>query len=72
MSEVFGFIVMVLAVGGVVLNNRLNIACFYLWIVSNAISAGLHVHSGLWMMCVRDVIFLVLAIDGINKWGKRK
>ncbi|MBA7641204.1 hypothetical protein ES703_48880 [subsurface metagenome] len=36
MIEIFGSIAMVLAIWGVVLNNRLKIACFYLWLGSNA------------------------------------
>ena len=69
--EIFGFMVMVLAVFGVVLNNRMNIACFYVWMVSNAISAALHYDSGMMSMCARDVIFMVLAVDGVIRWRKK-
>lgn len=68
MIELFGAIATVLAVAGVLLNNRRRINCFYLWLISNAICAVLHACTGLWSLCIRDVIFFVLAIEGIYRW----
>jgi len=68
--EVFGVITAILAVSGVILNNRLKISCFYLWLVSNALSATLHGYVGLWSLVIRDVIFFGFAIEGVAKWWK--
>jgi len=70
-TEWIGAIATVLAVAGVVLNNRLNIWCFALWAVSNTLSAGLHVEANLWSLAARDVIFLVLAADGARRWSRK-
>ena len=71
MVETIGIIATVLAVAGVWLNNRQRIACFKLWIVSNALSLGIHCSTGIWTLAVRDVIFVCLAFEGIWLW-KRK
>jgi len=68
--EIFGLVSTVLAVGGVLLNNRLNILCFYLWIVSNAIFAVIHSQAGIWSLVLRDVVFIGLCIEGIVRWRK--
>lgn len=67
--EIFGSIASVLAVVGVVLNNRKMIKCFYLWIVSNFIFCLIHWDGGLWSLVVRDGIFIGLALEGIYRWG---
>ena len=72
MSELFGMVAMVLAVAGVVLNNRKLAACFYLWIVSNVISTGLHVEAELWSLVARDIILTLLAFEGIYKWKRKE
>lgn len=71
MMELFGSIATVLAIAGVVLNNRVNRRCFAIWFVSNAICAVLHIGVGLWSMVVRDAIFMVLCVDGWYRWRKR-
>ena len=38
--EIIGWIVTVIAVYGVLLNNRRRRACFAVWLVSNTLSAG--------------------------------
>lgn len=68
--EVVGSLAAILAVTGVVLNNRRRVACFYFWMASNLLSAGLHAHAGLVSMVVRDVVFTLLAIEGAIKWRK--
>jgi len=70
--ETFGSITMVLAIAGVVLNNRMDRRCFWFWIVSNAISCGLHIYTGLWSLAIRDAAFLILAFDGLRRWRGNK
>jgi len=69
--EIFGTIAMLLAVGGVLLNNRKMIACFPIWMVSSAISLGIHAATGVVMLAVRDGAFIVLAIEGWRRWKKK-
>ncbi len=72
MTEFFSVISSVLAITGVVLNNRLNITCFYLWIVSNVICAIIHAFSGLYVLAGKDLIFFLLAIHGLWSWSQKK
>lgn len=72
MIELIGTIATVLAVTGVVLNNRRLRVCFAVWLVSNALSLLIHVDAALWSLVVRDAIFLVLAVDGWIRWGKKR
>jgi len=72
MMEMMGWICGGIAVGGVVLNNYRMRSCFWLWMISNALSACLHAHAGIWSLAVRDVIFFVLAAQGFWLWGKKK
>jgi len=69
-AEVIGWIVTVVAVGGVLLNNRRVRWCFVLWMASNAASAALHLSAGMTALTVRDVIFLLLAVQGWVLWGR--
>lgn len=71
MIEIAGTIAMVLAVGGVLLNNRKMIACFPIWMVSNAICLGIHATTGVVMLAVRDAVFIALAIAGWRRWRKK-
>jgi len=70
MIQALGLIAGTLGVLGVVLNNRKLIACFALWLVSNGISCGIHVHAGLWTLALRDAVFFVLALDGWRRWRR--
>ena len=70
MIEILGLITLLISIGGVVQNNRLKISCFYLWLVSNAISAAIHAVVGPWSLVVRDIVFFILCIDGIRRWRK--
>jgi len=42
--------------------------CFKIWLVSNSLSLALHIAMGVWSLAIRDLIFLLLAIEGIFKW----
>ena len=74
MIEIAGGIVTVLAVAGVLFNNARRRECFGLWIVSNCLSAAVHMATAppMWSMAARDVIFLALAIAGWRQWGRQK
>ena len=68
--EAIGVVITVLAVVGAVLNNRRRRSCFWLWLVSNAPSLGVHVAVGLWALAARDAIFFILAIEGLRRWKR--
>ena len=70
MIETIGILTTTLAVAGVLTNNRRLRVCFLLWMVSNALTAGIHAYMGIYSLLIRDVIFFVLAIEGYIKWGK--
>ncbi len=71
MIELIGATATILAVSGVLLNNRKCIWCFAVWSVSNTLTAGLHADAGLWSLFARDVIFLALAADGAWRWSRK-
>ena len=70
MAETLGSIVAVIAIVGVVLNNRRNRACFVLWLGSNALSAGIHLSAGMLALTLRDVAFFALAVHGLLCWSR--
>ncbi len=70
-AEVLGIISTSLAILGVVFNNRKLIVCFYLWLVSNAITAVIHFDAGIYSLLIRDLIFFFLAIEGLWKWRQK-
>ena len=72
MIELFGIISTVIAIGGVILNNRKKRLCFSLWVMSNAMSLVIHFDAGIWSLVVRDAVFLILAVEGWFKWGRKK
>lgn len=72
MIELIGSIATVLSVSGVLLNNRHRIQCFYVWIMSNLLSAVIHWHTTTYSLMARDLIFLALAIEGIWLWRKKE
>ena len=71
-TEIAGIICLILGVTGVILNNRRMRICFIVWMISNAMSACIHMGSEIWSLLIRDVIFLILAFEGWIKWGKKK
>lgn len=66
--ELWGLLSTALAIAGVILNNRRRRECFYVWIVSNSLTFCVHAWAGLWSLALRDVVFLVLAFDGLRRW----
>ena len=72
MIEIIGFISGVLAVIGVLANNRKLRWCFLVWMVSNAMSLAIHAEAGIWSFVARDAVFLILAVEGWIMWGRKK
>jgi len=68
--ETLGTIAMVLAVIGVLLNNRKNRNCFYVWFISNSILIYVHLNVNLYSLVIRNIVFLLLAVEGWYKWRK--
>lgn len=72
MTTILGIVCCVLSISGVILNNRQIRHCFTIWLVSNSISAGLHIYAGMWALAVRDVAFLLLAVEGFVLWKNKE
>ena len=70
MIEILSILTTILAVWGVVLNNRKYASCFIFWLVSNSISCAIHLATGLWGLALRDAIFWLLAWEGLRRWKK--
>ena len=68
--EIVGTVITVIAVAGVLLNNHRRRECFYLWLVSNLLSASVHLTAGMYAMTARDLIFFALAIHGLIHWSR--
>ena len=68
--EIIGILATVLAVIGVLANNRQLRWCFLIWFISNVLSAGIHAHALIWSLFIRDIVFVVLAIEGWIRWGR--
>jgi len=71
MIELFGTISTIIAIIGVIANNRRRRWCFILWFVSNFISAAIHIQAGIWSLAARDFVFFILAVEGFVLWGKK-
>ena len=72
MIELIGTVATILAITGVVLNNRRIRWCFVIWICSNTLTLIIHAQTGVWSLVVRDAVFLVLAVEGWIRWGKQR
>ena len=70
-TELFGTISTLLAITGVILNNRKIALCFKLWLLSNSISLVIHFYAGIYSLAIRDFVFLLLAIEGIYRWSEK-
>jgi nicotinamide riboside transporter PnuC len=67
-TEILGSVATVVAVGGVLLSNRKNRACYLLWLFSNSATLLIHAYAGIWSLAARDLIFLALAVEGWILW----
>jgi nicotinamide riboside transporter PnuC len=76
MIEFIGAMTALIAFCGVWLNNRKRRACFVFFLVSNTLSLLIHLHAGfienaqVKMVCVRDIGFIYLAVEGLWLWRK--
>lgn len=68
--EIIGTITTILAVIGVLANNRRLRWCFLVWLVSNSLSLAIHAYVAVWSLVARDAIFIILAVEGWIRWGK--
>jgi len=68
MIELIGIVSMILAIAGVILNNRRLRICFIVWIISNSLTLIIHICSGIYSLAVRDLVFLILAFEGWFLW----
>lgn len=75
--ELIGWLATVGAVAGVVLNNYRLRACFGVWLITNAISATLHIRGyalgdgAMLSLACRDLVFMLLALHGWWAWGRK-
>jgi len=69
-SEIIGAAALVPAIVGAILVNKRDRRGFICWLVANVLSCALHVSLGSISLCVRDVIFTGLTIDGLRRWGR--
>ena len=70
--EYIGTISTLLAIAGVLANNRRKRVCFAIWVISNSLTLVIHAQTGVWSLVVRDAVFLILAVEGWFKWGRKK
>ncbi len=70
MIEVIGTISTLLAIAGVILNNHRLWPCFVLWVISNALTGYIHYRKRVWSLFIRDVVFVLLAIQGLWLWTR--
>jgi len=70
--EIFGWSATAVALVGGWMNNRRRRACFAMWLVSNAITFGIHSAAGMWSLAARDGAFFVMAIHGWWLWRDRR
>lgn len=69
-SAIFTWIATAIALTGTILNCKQIRACFYLWIVTNAMWFCWDASCGLLSRCLLDAVQFVLAIYGVYEWRK--
>ena len=75
--EIIGWLASAGAVAGVVLNNYRLRWCFAVWLCTNAVSGFLHLRGyalgdgAMLSLAARDAVFMLLAVHGWCKWGKK-
>lgn len=70
MSAIFTWAATLIALAGTVLNCKKIRACFYLWLVTNAMWFGWDMFQGLHSRALLDAVQFALAGWGIYEWGK--
>ena len=70
LASIFTWAATAIALTGTVLNCKKIRACFYLWLVTNAMWFAWDVHCGLYSRAMLDAVQFALAAYGIYEWGK--
>jgi hypothetical protein len=55
---------------GAVLNARLDVRGFYIWFFSNVTLFLLHALTGLWLLCLLDVMYFRINMISARTWKK--
>jgi len=66
------WILVVLGIIGVVLNNHKRIECFYIWAFTSACWCIIDWYHGIYSQAVLFAIYFILAIHGWYKWRRRE
>lgn len=70
MGSVFAWAATLVALAGTVLNCKKIKACFYLWLITNAMWLAWDVSQGLPSRALLDAVQFALAAWGIYEWSK--
>jgi hypothetical protein len=60
-----------LSYAGAVLNARLDIRGFRIWLISNVALFVLHAFSGLWLLCALDAAYFRINLMGLRQWRRK-
>lgn len=69
--ELLGLFTLGITITGSILNNRKMILCFPIWVISNIIYLGMHIHLGSWSLALKDAAFIVICVDGYFRWRRK-
>jgi hypothetical protein len=56
---------------GAVRNAKMDIKGFYIWLISNIILFLLHLFTGLWVLCLLDILYFRINLIGIKNWKNK-
>ena len=66
------WITSIAALIGVFLNIKQNVACFWIWMCTNAIWAYADIAHGILPQAALQFVYFLLSLYGIWKWSSRK
>jgi nicotinamide riboside transporter PnuC len=69
-SEIY-WLVSIAALAGVWLNIKKNVACFYIWTVTNAVWAHADLTHGLHAQAALQTVYFTLSLWGIYAWSRK-
>ncbi len=67
----FYWVVSIASLVGVLLNIRHNVACFWIWAVTNAVWAYADWRHGLPQQAAVQAVYFGLSVYGIRRWSRR-
>jgi len=70
LSLIFQFALSIGAIAGVYLNNHRIRFCFVIWAITNSGTAYIHITAAQGGLAFRDIVFLILAVQGWFLWGR--